>query len=74
MATSGVKPPKGQPVLKPSQDDMENSLQDLFLDYLNKAREVAGLTHNDEHAIDSEVSLHMHSMIHEYDKYRNRKE
>ena len=58
--------------LKPSQSDMEQSLQDLFLDYLNKARDVASLTYNNEHDIDSEVSLHFHHMLLQFDSFRTR--
>lgn len=59
--------------LKPAQNDMENDLQDLFIDYLSKARDIASLTHNGEHNIDSEVALHMRYMLDQYDKFRARK-
>lgn len=57
-----------------SQDAMEQSVQECFLECLNKCREIVGLKYKSEAEIDSEVSLAMHGILHEFDKFRtNRK-
>jgi hypothetical protein len=53
---------------------IEQRLEALFVDYLDKAREIVKEKFNNEHDIDSEVALSMHHMLHEYDKYRSRVE
>lgn len=58
----------------PSQEQLDEQAQSLFVDYLNKCREIYGQRYNHESEIDSEVSLHMHHMLGEYDKYRIGKE
>lgn len=56
--------------LKP--DDIEQSLQECFIEYLKKCREIVYTKFKNEHDIDSEVSLTTHHMLHEFDKYRTR--
>lgn len=59
---------------EPTQDAMEQTVQECFLECLNKCREIVGLKYKSEAEVDSEVSLAMHSILHEFDRYRtNRK-
>ena len=55
-------------------NDIEQRLEALFVDYLDKAREIVKEKYNNEHDIDSEVALSMHYMLHQYDNYRSRVE
>lgn len=59
---------------EPDQSSMEQSMAAHFMDYLSKARETAKLHFKNGHDVDSEVSIFTHHIMHEFDKYRTRKE
>lgn len=56
-----------------SQEDLEPLLQEAFIDFLNKCRDVLGKKYKDENDIDSEVSLYFHDILKEFDNYRTRR-
>ena len=70
MKTTADKKEKAEPDTK----DMEQTMAAHFMDYLSKARETAKLYFNNSHDVDSEVSIFTHHILHEFDKYRTRKE
>lgn len=52
---------------------MEHGLEEIFVEYVNKARSIIQDKYTTEDEIDSEVSLSMHNMLNQFDQYRTRR-
>lgn len=52
------------------EDKIDTELTQAFLDYLKACRVILSKKYKSEFDIDSDVSIHMHHMIHNFDQFR----
>ena len=64
---------KGNDPVEVSEEYINEKLTKEFVDYLQKARKIVGKKYKHESDIDSEVSLHMRSMLDQFDEYRTKR-
>lgn len=65
--------PEHKTPVKMGLEDRENLQQAYFVEYLDKCRKLFEGVYDNVHEIDSDVALHMHLMLAQFDQYRGRK-
>lgn len=67
-----TEPDPGAPV-QIVLEEREKLQQEYFVEYLDKCRKLFEGVYDNVHEIDSDVALHMHLMLAQFDQYRGRK-